>query len=191
MPTLNDHDELRHDPVLALVSGKAEARRSDNVEASAGGGCSLMGKALINLYCASYARVPKRIVLDFDDAVHGGQQLRLFNGHYDEYGFQSIAVSDGDGGSVIAMLRPAKRLSGVEIQKLLLRLLQAIRATGRSRTFAFAPTAIIAAPRSSTSAGRTVSTSSSARRRRRPCAAMTKRDATFYKFGGASGRVQK
>jgi hypothetical protein len=24
-----------------------------------------MGKALINLYCASYARVPKRIVLDF------------------------------------------------------------------------------------------------------------------------------
>ena len=26
---LNDHDELRHDPVLGLVSGKAEARRSD------------------------------------------------------------------------------------------------------------------------------------------------------------------
>ena len=26
---LNDHDELRHDPVLSLVSGKAEARRSD------------------------------------------------------------------------------------------------------------------------------------------------------------------
>ena len=24
---LNDHDELRHDPVLGLVSGKAEARR--------------------------------------------------------------------------------------------------------------------------------------------------------------------
>ncbi len=43
-----------------------------------------MGRALIDLYCASYARVPKRIVLDFDDtfdAVHGGQQLRLFNGH--------------------------------------------------------------------------------------------------------------
>jgi hypothetical protein len=26
---LNDHDDLRHDPVLGLVSGKAEARRSD------------------------------------------------------------------------------------------------------------------------------------------------------------------
>jgi hypothetical protein len=67
-----------------------------------------MGKALINLYCASYARVPKRIVLDFDDtfdAVHGGQQLRLFNAHYDEYGFQPIVVFDGDGRFVTAMLR--------------------------------------------------------------------------------------
>ena len=83
-----------------------------------------MGKALIDLYCASYARVPKRIVLDFDDtfdAVHGGQQLRLFNAHYDEYGFQPIVVFDGDGRFVTAMLRPAKRPSGVEIQKLLRR----------------------------------------------------------------------
>jgi hypothetical protein len=50
-----------------------------------------MGQALVDLYCASYARVPKRIVLDLDDtfdAVRGGQQLRLFNAHYDEYGFQ-------------------------------------------------------------------------------------------------------
>ena len=90
-----------------------------------------MGKALIDLYCASYARVPKRIVLDFDDtfdAVHGGQQLRLFNAHYDEYGFQPIVVFDGDGRFVTAMLRPAKRPSGVEIQKLLRRVLRAIRA---------------------------------------------------------------
>jgi Transposase DDE domain group 1 len=90
-----------------------------------------MGKALINLYCASYARVPKRIVLDFDDtfdAVHGGQQLRLFNAHYDEYGFQPIVVFNGDGRFVTAMLRPAKRPTGVEIHKLLQRLLRAIRA---------------------------------------------------------------
>ena len=90
-----------------------------------------MGKSMIDLYCASYARVPKRIVLDFDDtfdAVHGGQQLRLFNAHYDEYGFQPIVVFDGDGRFVTAMLRPAKRPSGVEIQKLLRRVLRAIRA---------------------------------------------------------------
>src|SRR3712207_9111817 len=54
-----------------------------------------MGWALVDLYCASFRRVPRRIVLDVDDtfdAVHGGQQLRLFNAHYDEYGFQPIVV---------------------------------------------------------------------------------------------------
>jgi hypothetical protein len=75
--------------------------------------------------------VPKRIVLDIDDtfdAVHGGQQLRLFNGHYDEYGFQPIVVFDGDGRFVTAVLRPAKRPKGKEIARFLRRLLRAIRA---------------------------------------------------------------
>src|SRR5271165_3850560 len=43
-----------------------------------------MGRAMVDLYCASFAKVPKRITLDIDDrfdAVHGGQQLRLFNAH--------------------------------------------------------------------------------------------------------------
>lgn len=90
-----------------------------------------MGQALVDLYCASYARVPKRIVLDLDDtfdAVHGGQQLRLFNAHHDEYGFQPIIVFDVDGRFVTAILRPAKRPGGVEIAKFLRRLLRAIRA---------------------------------------------------------------
>ena len=46
-----------------------------------------MGRAMVDLYCESFATVPKRITLDIDDtfdAVHGGQQLRLFNAHYDE-----------------------------------------------------------------------------------------------------------
>src|SRR5271157_2034947 len=90
-----------------------------------------MGRAMVDLYCASFAKVPKRITLDIDDtfdAVHGGQQLRLFNAHYDEYGFQPIVVFDGDGRFVTAMLRPAKRPSDVEIRKLLRRVLRAIRA---------------------------------------------------------------
>src|SRR3954469_7084942 len=59
-----------------------------------------MGRAMVDLYCASFRQVPKRIVLDIDDtfdAVHGSQQLRLFNAHYDEYGFQPIVVFDGEG----------------------------------------------------------------------------------------------
>ena len=65
---------------------------------------------------------------DTFDAVHGGQQLRLFNAHYDEYGFQPIVVFDGEGRSVTAVLRPAKRPSGKEIKPFLSSLLRAIRA---------------------------------------------------------------
>src|SRR5271156_4233021 len=90
-----------------------------------------MGSAMVDLYCASFRQVPKRIVLDVDDtfdAVHGGQQLRLFNGQYDEYGFQPIVVFDGEGRFVTAVLRPAKRPGGKEIRAFLRRLVRAIRA---------------------------------------------------------------
>lgn len=90
-----------------------------------------MGRAMVDLYCESFRQVPKRITLDIDDtfdAVHGGQQLRLFNAHYDEYGFQPIVVFDGEGRFVTTVLRPAKRPGGKEIRAFLRRLLRAIRA---------------------------------------------------------------
>ena len=89
-----------------------------------------MGRAMVGLYCASFAQVPKRIILDIDDtfdAVHGGQQLRLFNAHYDDYGFQPIVVFDGAGRFVTAVLRPAKRPKGREIAAHLRRLFREIR----------------------------------------------------------------
>ena len=90
-----------------------------------------MGRAMIDQYCASFRRTPASIVLDIDDtfdAVHGGQQLRLFNSHYDEYGFQPIVVFDGDGRMIAAVLRPACRPSGRQIVKWLRRLLAGLRA---------------------------------------------------------------
>jgi len=90
-----------------------------------------MGRAMVDLYCNSFACVPNRITLDIDDtfdAVHGGQQLSLFNAHYDEYGFQPIVVFDGEGRFITAVLRPAKRPGGKEIKPFLRRLLRAIRA---------------------------------------------------------------
>jgi hypothetical protein len=89
-----------------------------------------LGRALVDVYCGSFRQVPKRIVLDIDDtfdAVHGGQQLRLFNAHYDDYGFQPIVVFDAEGRFVTALLRPAKRPKGVEIRAFLRRLIRAIR----------------------------------------------------------------
>jgi Transposase DDE domain group 1 len=52
-----------------------------------------MGRAMIDLHRGSFRQAPKRIVLgihDTFDAVHGGEQLRLFNAHNDEYGFQEF-----------------------------------------------------------------------------------------------------
>ena len=46
-----------------------------------------MSYAMIDLYCASYARPPREVTLDIDDTVdvvHGAQQLSLFNTHSGE-----------------------------------------------------------------------------------------------------------
>ncbi len=79
---------------------------------------------------AERAGAPRRTLVGAAGASgsHGGQQLRLFNAHYDEYGFQPIVVFDGEGRFVTAVLRPAKRPSGKEIKPFLRRLLRAIRA---------------------------------------------------------------
>jgi hypothetical protein len=97
-----------------------------------------LAAALIDQYCGSFGQVPRRIVLDIDDApafagaglfdrVHGGQQLRLFNAFHNDYGFQPIVVCDGEGRFVTAMLRPGRRPSGREARALR-RLIGALRA---------------------------------------------------------------
>jgi len=79
----NDADHLRRDPMFKL----AMDRLPDDADL-----CSLpdtrallrIGRAMVDQYCDSFRQVPRRIVLDIDDsfdAVHGGQQLRLFNAH--------------------------------------------------------------------------------------------------------------
>jgi DDE family transposase len=134
----NDADSLRHDPVLklaldrlpdgaALCSQPTISRLENLPDVRA---LLRMARAMVGLYCGSFRRVPRRIVLDVDDtfdAVHGGQQLRLFNAYYDEHGFQPIVVFDGEGRPVAAMLRPARRPSGAEARALLRRLVREIR----------------------------------------------------------------
>ena len=134
----NDADALRHDPVFklaldqlpdgaALCSQPTISRRENLPKARE---LVRMARAMVGLYCGSFRQVPRRIVLDVDDtfdAVHGEQQLRLFNAHYGEYGFQPIAVFDGEGRPVAAMLRPAKRPSGREASAFLRRLVREIR----------------------------------------------------------------
>jgi hypothetical protein len=135
----NDASSLRNDPIFKMaldlspsdreLCSQSTISRLENLPDARA--LLRMGRAMVDLYCESFQRVPKRITLDINDtfdAVHGGQQLRLFNAHYDEYGFQPIVVFDGEGRFVTAVLRPAKRPSGKEVRAFLRRLLRAIRA---------------------------------------------------------------
>jgi hypothetical protein len=134
----NDADSLRHDPVFKLaldalpdgtpLCSQPTISRLENLPDVRA--LLRMARAMVGLYCASFRQVPRRIVLDIDDtfdAVHGGQQLRLFNAYYDEYGFQPIVVFDGEGRPVAATLRPAKRPTGAEARAFLRRLVREIR----------------------------------------------------------------
>jgi hypothetical protein len=134
----NDADTLRGDPMFKMALDLAPSDRElcsqptisrlENLPDTRA--LLRMGRGMVDLYCESFHKVPKRIILDIDDtfnAVHGGQQLRLFNAHYDEYGFQPIVVFDGEGRFITAVLRPAKRPGGKEIKAFLRRLLRSIR----------------------------------------------------------------
>jgi len=135
----NDASSLRSDPMFKMALDLAPSDRElcsqstiSRLENLPDARALLsMGRAMVDLYCESFHKVPKRITLDVDDtfdAVHGGQTLRLFNAHYDEYGFQPIVAFDGEGRFITAVLRPAKRPGGKEIKAFLRRLLRAIRA---------------------------------------------------------------
>lgn len=135
----NDAESLRIDPAFKLgcdrlpsaadLCSQSTISRLENLPDARA--LIRMGRAMVDLYCASFRQVPGRIVLDIDDTfdtVHGGQQLRLFNAYYDEYGFQPIVVFDGDGRIVTAILRAGKRSTGKEIRAHLRRIVGAIRA---------------------------------------------------------------
>ena len=120
MDRLPDDADLCSQPTISRLENLPDARALLRI-----------GYALVDHYCHSFRRVPARIVLDVDDtfdAVHGSQQLRLFNTHHDGYGFQPIVVFDVDGRMVAAVLRPASRPSGQQIVRWLRRLISAIRA---------------------------------------------------------------
>jgi hypothetical protein len=115
---LNDHDQLRHDPVLATLAGKLTARRAN---------CApLAGKSTLNrlelsqpqptryaklaaktadvealfvdLFLDAHDKAPEQIILDLDatdDPLHGHQEGRFFHGYYDCYCYLPLYVFCG------------------------------------------------------------------------------------------------
>jgi len=126
---LNDHDELRHDPMMAVLAGKLEARREDC--APVAGKSTLnrlelsrlqptryhkishnpiaIKRLLVDLFLDAHERPPQQIILDLDatdDPVHGEQEGRFFHGYYDCYCYLPLYVFCGRH-LLAARLRPA------------------------------------------------------------------------------------
>ena len=140
-PDANDCDALRRDPAFKMAVGR--------LPESGGELCSQptmsrlenlpgpmvlkrMMAAMVELFCDSFAQVPDRIVLDIDDtedAVHGGQQLALFNAHYDSHCFLPIHIYEATTGKPVAIfLRPGKTPDGVEVAAVLRHVIRHLRA---------------------------------------------------------------
>jgi hypothetical protein len=128
----DDCDALREDPAFKLAVGRlpesdaplcSQPTMSRLENAPRLSELVRLSAALIDLFCASYAKAPATITLDIDDTfdeVHGHQQLSFFNAHYDGYGFLPIHIYEGASGKPVAViLRPAKVPSGREVRRII------------------------------------------------------------------------
>ena len=126
---LNDHDELRHDPLMAVLAGKLEARREDCAPVA---GKSTLNRLelsretptkyrkiahepaaiealFVDLLLEAHDRPPQQIILDLDatdDPLHGHQEGRFFHGYYDCYCYLPLYVFCGRH-LLAAKLRPS------------------------------------------------------------------------------------
>ena len=90
-----------------------------------------MTAALVDIFCRSFPAPPAAVTLDIDDtcdAVHGNQQLSLFNAHHDRRCFLPVHVYHAESGKPVAvLLRPGKTPSGPEVRTLIKHLVRRIR----------------------------------------------------------------
>lgn len=128
---LNDHERLRHDPVMGTLLGKLAARRHSRCAALAGKStlnrlelhplegvsryhkirpeAAAIERLFVELFLDSHASPPTELVLDLDatdDPLHGHQEGRFFHGYYDGYCYLPLYIFCGEH-LLVAKLRRA------------------------------------------------------------------------------------
>jgi len=126
---INDHDELRHDPTMAVLAGKLEAGRANcapvagkstlnrlelsRAEATRYHKISHDPAAIESLFVTLFLEArqtpPAEITIDLDatdDPLHGNQEGRFFHGYYDCYCYLPLYIFCGRD-LLAAKLRPA------------------------------------------------------------------------------------
>lgn len=143
---LNDHDQLRQDPLLGLMAGKAEpgaeplAGKSTLNRMELGNGMASryrkitfwrdsVDQLLVSVFLEAHATAPEQIVLDIDTtdmALHGKQEGRFYHGHYRHYCYLPLYIFCGDH-VLCARLRPSSIGPAVGSKKEVERIVRQIR----------------------------------------------------------------
>ena len=112
---VNDHEQLRTDPVFGILAGKRDlteplAGKSTLNRLELGTGVKdrykkivfrqeAVDELLVSVFIESHQQAPSEIVLDMDTTdlpLHGKQEGRFFHGYYDSYCYLPLYVFSGD-----------------------------------------------------------------------------------------------
>jgi Transposase DDE domain group 1 len=131
---LNDHEQLRHDPLFGIAVGKLESHHARCAPLAGKSTLNRLEQALhvatdlgqeryvkftvnpeaiehlfVQLFMAQTQTPPRQIILDLDvtdDPVHGSQEQAAFNGYYDHECYTPLLIYCGRH-LLAAQLRPA------------------------------------------------------------------------------------
>ena len=112
---LNDHEQLRKDPVFGVLAGREDldaplAGKSTLNRMELGAGAQdrykkitfwkeAIDELLVQVFLESHPTAPEEIVLDVDTTdlpLHGHQEGRFFHGYYDEYCYLPLYIFCGE-----------------------------------------------------------------------------------------------
>lgn len=144
---LNDHEQLRQDPLLRVLAGKKEVEESPLAGKSTHNRLALsdgtpnrykkitfwkagIDELLVKVFLESYATPPEEIILDVDVTdfpLHGQQEGRFFHGYYDSYCYLPLYIFCGEQ-ILCARLRQANRDASAGSLAEIQRIVEQIRA---------------------------------------------------------------
>jgi len=116
---LNDHEELRKDPLLAVLveksdpeeevlAGKSTLNRLELTPATATAKArykkivadhAAVDRLFVDVFLAAHRQAPQQIILDLDatdDPLHGNQEGRFFHGYYGHYCYLPLYIFCGE-----------------------------------------------------------------------------------------------
>ena len=152
---LNDHDTLRHDPIMGVLAGKLKTKRKQCAPVAGkstlnrlehapeegpvlapgryhkiGHDAGAIEALFVNVFLDAHSEPPALIVLDIDatdDPLHGHQEGRFFHGYYDCYCYLPLFVFCGEH-LLGAKLRPSNIDAAAGVTEEIARIVAQIRA---------------------------------------------------------------